>query len=164
MRVAGGHGRGGAPPDTSPLRPCSEALFVLWDADMQRVLAVLCLCLVRGFPARRFARSSRTRSARARSRSPAHCRNHPVSTRELDAQRLDHIRYPHPCWKDVTGLTSDWVLAVDRAGTMRLFVYGDPTDGIVGVVRALLQDGRTPVALSEVPLESESDVADEHSR
>jgi hypothetical protein len=48
----------------------------------------------------------------------------------LDAQRLDHIRYPHPCWKDVTGLTSDWVLAVAPAETMRLFAYWAPTDAM----------------------------------
>ena len=37
---------------------------------------------------------------------------------------------PHPCWRDLTGLTSDWALIVRRAEAMRLFVYWDPTDGI----------------------------------
>jgi hypothetical protein len=37
---------------------------------------------------------------------------------------------PHPCWRDLTGLTSDWVLIVHRGEAMRLFVYWDPTDGI----------------------------------
>ena len=37
---------------------------------------------------------------------------------------------PHPCWTDLTGLTSDSALIVRRAEAMRLFVYWDPTDGI----------------------------------
>jgi hypothetical protein len=37
---------------------------------------------------------------------------------------------PHPCWRDLTGLTSDWVLTVRRAEAMRVLVYWDPTDGI----------------------------------
>jgi hypothetical protein len=37
---------------------------------------------------------------------------------------------PHPCWRDLTGLTSDWALIVSRAEAMRLFVYWEPTDGI----------------------------------
>jgi hypothetical protein len=37
---------------------------------------------------------------------------------------------PHPCWRDLTGLTSDSALMVNRAEAMRLFVYWDPTDGI----------------------------------
>ena len=37
---------------------------------------------------------------------------------------------PHRCWKDLTGLTSDYALSVHRAEAMRLFVYWDPTDGI----------------------------------
>src|SRR5688572_14640390 len=38
---------------------------------------------------------------------------------------------PHPCWRgDLTGRTLDYVLAVERAEAMRLFVYWDPTDGI----------------------------------
>ena len=37
---------------------------------------------------------------------------------------------PHPCWRDLTGLTSDLALIVRRAEAMRLFVYWDPTDGI----------------------------------
>ena len=37
---------------------------------------------------------------------------------------------PHRCWKDLTGLTSDFALIVRRAEPMRLFVYWDPTDGI----------------------------------
>ena len=37
---------------------------------------------------------------------------------------------PHPCWRDLTGLTSNWALIVRRAEAMRLFVYRDPTDGI----------------------------------
>ena len=37
---------------------------------------------------------------------------------------------PHPCWRDLTGETSDWALIVRRAEAMRLFVYWDPTDGI----------------------------------
>jgi hypothetical protein len=37
---------------------------------------------------------------------------------------------PHPCWRDLTGLTYDYALIVRRAETMRLFVYWDPTDGI----------------------------------
>ena len=37
---------------------------------------------------------------------------------------------PHRCWKDLTGLTSDFALIVHRAEAMRLFVYWDPTDGI----------------------------------
>ena len=37
---------------------------------------------------------------------------------------------PHRCWSDLTGHTSNWMLIVHRAETMRLFVYWDPTDGI----------------------------------
>ena len=37
---------------------------------------------------------------------------------------------PHPCWRDLTGLTSDFALIVHRAEAMRLLVYWDPTDGI----------------------------------
>jgi len=38
---------------------------------------------------------------------------------------------PHPCWKDLTGLTSDYALIVHSAEAMRLFVYWDyPFDGI----------------------------------
>ncbi len=37
---------------------------------------------------------------------------------------------PHPCWRDLTGLTSDLALIVRRAEAMRLFVYWEPTDGI----------------------------------
>jgi hypothetical protein len=38
---------------------------------------------------------------------------------------------PHPCWRDLTGLTSDGALSVRRdAEAIRLFVYWDPTDGI----------------------------------
>ena len=37
---------------------------------------------------------------------------------------------PHPCWRDLTGLTYDYKLVVHRAETMRLLVYWDPTDGI----------------------------------
>ncbi len=37
---------------------------------------------------------------------------------------------PHPCFRDVTGLTLDYALMVSRAEPMRLFVYWDPTDGI----------------------------------
>lgn len=37
---------------------------------------------------------------------------------------------PHPCWRDLTGLTSNWMLIVHRAEAMRLSVYWDPTDGI----------------------------------
>jgi|SRR6185295_9581952 len=37
---------------------------------------------------------------------------------------------PHRCWRDLTGLTSDFALIVRRAESMRLFVYWDPTDGI----------------------------------
>jgi hypothetical protein len=37
---------------------------------------------------------------------------------------------PHPCFRDLTGLTSNWVLGVRRAEAMRLFVYWDPTDGM----------------------------------
>jgi hypothetical protein len=37
---------------------------------------------------------------------------------------------PHPCWRDRTGLRSDFALIVRRAEAMRLFVYWDPTDGI----------------------------------
>ena len=37
---------------------------------------------------------------------------------------------PHPCWRDLTGLTDDYALIVSRAEAMRLFVYWDPTDGI----------------------------------
>ena len=37
---------------------------------------------------------------------------------------------PHRCWRDLTGLTSDFALIVRRAEPMRLFVYWDPTDGI----------------------------------
>ena len=37
---------------------------------------------------------------------------------------------PHPCWRDLTGLTSDYALIVRRAEAMRLLVYWDPTDGI----------------------------------
>ena len=37
---------------------------------------------------------------------------------------------PHPCWRDLTGRTFDYVLAVRRAEAMRLFVYWDPTDGM----------------------------------
>ena len=37
---------------------------------------------------------------------------------------------PHPCWRDLTGLTSDWRLIVRRAEAMSLSVYWDPTDGI----------------------------------
>ena len=37
---------------------------------------------------------------------------------------------PHRCWRDLTGLTSDFALIVRRAEAMRLFVYWDPTDGM----------------------------------
>ena len=37
---------------------------------------------------------------------------------------------PHPCWRDLTGLTYDFALIVRRAEAMRLLVYWDPTDGI----------------------------------
>ena len=37
---------------------------------------------------------------------------------------------PHPCWRDLTGLTLDYALVVRRAEAMRLYVYWDPTDGI----------------------------------
>jgi hypothetical protein len=37
---------------------------------------------------------------------------------------------PHRCFRDVTGLSFDYMLAVHRAEAMRLFVYWDPTDGI----------------------------------
>jgi hypothetical protein len=37
---------------------------------------------------------------------------------------------PHPCWRDLTGLTNDFALIVHRAEAMRLNVYWDPTDGI----------------------------------
>jgi hypothetical protein len=37
---------------------------------------------------------------------------------------------PHPCWRDLTGLTYDYKLIVRRAEAMRLSVYWDPTDGI----------------------------------
>jgi hypothetical protein len=37
---------------------------------------------------------------------------------------------PHPCWRDLTGLTSNWMLIVHRAEAMRLSVLWDPTDGI----------------------------------
>src|SRR6187399_3206822 len=38
---------------------------------------------------------------------------------------------PHPCWRDLTGLTSDnLALIVNRTEAMRLYVYWDPTDGI----------------------------------
>jgi hypothetical protein len=37
---------------------------------------------------------------------------------------------PHPCWRDLTGLTYDFALIVDRDEPMRLLVYWDPTDGI----------------------------------
>jgi hypothetical protein len=37
---------------------------------------------------------------------------------------------PHPCWRDLTGLTYEYKLTVRRAEPMRLLVYWDPTDGI----------------------------------
>ena len=37
---------------------------------------------------------------------------------------------PHPCWRDLTGLTSDFALIVRRTEVMHLLVYWDPTDGI----------------------------------
>src|SRR4029453_9706780 len=37
---------------------------------------------------------------------------------------------PHPCWRDLTGLTTEYALIVRRAEAMRLFVYWDITDGI----------------------------------
>jgi hypothetical protein len=37
---------------------------------------------------------------------------------------------PHPCWRDLTGLTYEFALIVDRGEAMRLLVYWDPTDGI----------------------------------
>ena len=37
---------------------------------------------------------------------------------------------PHPCWRDLTGLTSDLALIVRRAEAMRLFVYWQENDGI----------------------------------
>lgn len=36
----------------------------------------------------------------------------------------------HPCWRDLTGFTSEQALIVGRADAMRLVVYWDPTDGI----------------------------------
>jgi hypothetical protein len=36
----------------------------------------------------------------------------------------------HPCWRDLTGLTSELAMIVRRAETMHLSVYWDPTDGI----------------------------------
>ena len=40
---------------------------------------------------------------------------------------------PHPCWRDLTGLTFDYRLIVNRAEAMRLIVLWDPTDGITYV-------------------------------
>jgi hypothetical protein len=37
---------------------------------------------------------------------------------------------PHRCWRDLTGLTYDYALIVNRAEAMRLFVYWDWSDGI----------------------------------
>ena len=37
---------------------------------------------------------------------------------------------PHRCWRDLTGLTSEYKLVVRRAEEIRLSVYWDPTDGI----------------------------------
>lgn len=34
---------------------------------------------------------------------------------------------PHPCWRDLTGLTSEYKLIVHRAEPMHLSVYWDPT-------------------------------------
>ena len=37
---------------------------------------------------------------------------------------------PHRCWRDLTGLTSEYKMVVRRAEEIRLLVYWDPTDGI----------------------------------
>ena len=44
---------------------------------------------------------------------------------------------PHPCSRDLTGLTYDYMMIVRRAEAMRPFVYWDPTDGMeyVGTLR-----------------------------
>jgi hypothetical protein len=88
---------------------------------MMRLLAVLSFCLVA-------AACQDGHTAASNPVAPSPPPLYPPESWTLTASITSVT--PHPCWRDLTGLTSELRLIVRREEPMRLVVYWDPTDGI----------------------------------
>jgi hypothetical protein len=99
------------------------------EAEMKRLLAVLSFCLVAAS-----CREGHTVASNPIGPTPPIVETppkpplYPPESWTLTA--IVTSVTPHPCWRDLTGLTLNYALSVHRAEAMRLFVYWDPTDGM----------------------------------